>query len=345
MSQDLEYECMPGTDAEESQHLVPVSQERTDMIPKLPVSAICSIDDDTLAAGILLREGYNLTYSMGELHIIDIDVRTPTVSIGCLGAISRLLKPKQHSNVLLGGSSNGAIHIWDIAACTEAQTLAPDYVLGHINPIVALESLDHDSVLSVDTQGKALIWSLRNPSKPVTTMNWSPRSEKTLVVATCYFTQLYCGTISGSIYRCSTDDGPHSHHKIHDSMVTSISPCVDGNIEMLATSSIDGTIKVWDTANLEEPIFDVTPSLEFTRCVSWNPVHPYILVSTNGKSGVHLWNLSLPSQIPVCSSKKDNPYTSVSWHPKGTLILAAGLGIDFYEAYNEVLLESNCEPD
>lgn len=163
--------------------------------------------------------------------------------------ISRLLFPKESDNILLGGSVCGSVHVWDTDSRHETHVIAPNSIEGHIDPIVALELLDDDCLLSVDSAGKAFTWSLRNLSKPTSRMDWAHKEVSSRVSATCYNSILYCGTMNGHVYGCSVDNRPSRYQKAHNSVITAVATSRAGGVGSF-------NVSLWDfvqQTNLRHP--------------------------------------------------------------------------------------------
>ncbi|GFE53520.1 cytoplasmic dynein intermediate chain 1, putative [Babesia ovis] len=227
-------------------NMLPVNSRQTSYLPKHPVTNIDVKDATTYAVAMWHNSSNAISNSIGEVYVVDIESRIPAVSMRCLGGISKLAFGTDESSLLFGGSLCGAIHVWDTSIHLEVANIPPSISNGHIDPIVYMKLLDSDNLLSVDATGRAMTWSLRNLSEPVSRIEWEIPDYSCRISAVCHGTSFYCTSLSGRIYICNLGEIPSEPQVIHDAGITSSASSTIGPIELIATSSLDCTVKIWD---------------------------------------------------------------------------------------------------
>lgn len=62
--------------------------------------------------------------------------------------------------------------------------------------------------------------------------------------------------------------------------------------DLFLTASIDWVIKLWNSSDLSNPIYEfLSPTCEYQCDVQWCPVHPGVFVSIASSGKMCLWNL------------------------------------------------------
>ncbi|XXQ34920.1 WD domain, G-beta repeat [Plasmodiophora brassicae] len=112
----------------------------------------------------------------------------------------------------------------------------------------------------------------------------------------------------------------------HSASVTSCRFSNDG--DLIASSSLDGTVRVWDDDGASTPVFDMSPCLS----VEWDVRSHHILLYGNANGRVKVWNVEnkrvlsemlvgdndLNNVIALCSSPSDSTFLASCSNPSRT---------------------------
>lgn len=84
--------------------------------------------------------------------------------------------------------------------------------------------------------------------------------------------------------------------KAHDKACTgvSISPGIDG---MMATTSLDGTVKIWDMQNDMKHVFTKDMKAEKLFCGNFYQDNPWLLCCGSSVGEMVLWDLAVAGQV------------------------------------------------
>ncbi|CDR97398.1 hypothetical protein, conserved [Babesia bigemina] len=333
---------------------------QTTYLPKDPVTSMRVKSESTYAVAMRYGEGKARDAGIGKVYLVDIESRVPSVKMCCLGGVTKLAFAN-HDGMLFGGSLNGSIHAWDTNSMVEVESILPSNDQGHVDPIVALELLDDDTLLSADAAGRAFTWSLRNLSEPLSRLPWETLRGTSRVSKTCRGSVLYCGTLDGHVYGCCVSGEPSESHRIHDNIVTAMATSSNDSTgsqpplsatsvaELLATGSFDCYLKVWDAQNLGEPLHELVPAFHAITDLSWyvpaatpichtrNPALSEVLASVDESGNVFTWSFSINNQMPVCMATVEETCTCVEWTPSGRLLIVGGNGVTVFEPSVDVL--------
>ncbi|GIX61109.1 cytoplasmic dynein 1 intermediate chain 2 isoform X1 [Babesia caballi] len=256
--------------------------KQSDYLPKKPVTALCVKNDATYALAMAHRPGNWKYHDVNEIYvggrdcfysnhvqIVDIELMRPAVKMLCLGAVTKLAFPRDDSPLLYGGTVGGTIYVWDTNTLIASKTVYADALKGHVDPIVVLEFLDDDTLMSVDATGKAFTWSVRNLSEPLSSIEWARPDTPTRASAACCTSSVYCGTFNGRVDRCSVEGGPLETFVAHGTVVNAVAASTVGAFDLLATAAFDCSVKIWDCQNTEEPLYELSNSLDCVTDLAW----------------------------------------------------------------------------
>lgn len=69
--------------------------------------------------------------------------------------------------------------------------------------------------------------------------------------------------------------------------------------DLILTSSMDWTIKLWNPKQRKSPLYSFEASQECVYDVKWSPVHPSVFASVNYGGSVDIWNINTNKEAPV----------------------------------------------
>jgi len=69
--------------------------------------------------------------------------------------------------------------------------------------------------------------------------------------------------------------------------------------DLLLTSSLDWTIKLWYPKVRSDPLLTLEASQEYVYDVQWSPIHPSVFASCDGDGYVDVWDLNRDNEAPV----------------------------------------------
>jgi len=104
----------------------------------------------------------------------------------------------------------------------------------------------------------------------------------------------------------------------------------DKRLEMtnlLLTSSMDWTIKLWNPEKEKTPLFSFESSHDWIYDVQWSPKHPSVFASVGNSGQVDIWNINQNKEFPVAhwpeEEDRDKPYplNCVRWSADGRRLL------------------------
>ena len=119
--------------------------------------------------------------------------------------------------------------------------------------------------------------------------------------------------------------------KNHDAPVTSVHvhPGVTQSekhgemSELLLSSSMDWTVKLWCPNTKLEPVLTFESAQEYVYDAQWSPTHPSIFASCDGEGYVDIWNINANTEMPIVRkqvNENGSPLNSLRWSRDGRRI-------------------------
>ncbi|KYR00943.1 glutamate-rich WD repeat-containing protein 1 [Tieghemostelium lacteum] len=214
------------------------------------------------------------------------------------GAVNRIRAMEQQSHIIATWSENRQVYIWNIK--NHLKSLDDDSKPPKITAPVHLVNHHQD-------EGYALDWSTKVVGK------------------------LASGDCKKLIYVTSATDATwvtdQTPYKGHTGSVEDIqwSPSED---TVLASCSIDQTVKIWDTRLHQKPAASVKAHKADVNVISWSKNVQYLMVSGSDDGSFRVWDLrNFKSDQPVSDFKyHQGPITSIEWNPyeESQIIVSSG---------------------
>jgi len=290
----------------------------------------------------------SFTSRKGELKS-SASISAHTAPIKCLSSIQQ----SDSTKLIATGSMDQTLitHVYD----HDSIKLHAVYSGGHTNTIscVALNSDDNVLMASGDWDGGLTLWKTPSGSSDSKNVRVSKKSKGNAGSATDASTnpqevkplqaiKAHSSNISGVAFGFQSSTtlltGSWDHGlKVYDTtrmdcvlaingsrVVTSLSRCSNSNV--VATSSADYTVQLWDMRTSNSDAGDVgrmDKSLRqshkaWVSCVQWSPTNPFVLASTSHDGSLKVWDIR--SSLPLHSVK------AVSKKGEKTLCLSFGDG-------------------
>jgi WD40 repeat protein len=98
---------------------------------------------------------------------------------------------------------------------------------------------------------------------------------------------------------------------------------------LLLTSSLDWTIKLWNLQSSKQPLFQFSsPSYDYVCDVQWSPSNPALFSTISSGGSLALWNLSKSTSEPIesMSMKAVKEYDDISPSVSGTAAVGGAAG-------------------
>ena len=92
--------------------------------------------------------------------------------------------------------------------------------------------------------------------------------------------------------------------------------------ELLLSSSMDWTVKLWCTQKLD-PVMTFESSQEYVYDARWSPTHPSIFATCDAEGYVDIWNINASKEQPLVRkqvSDKNVPLNTLRWAADGRRI-------------------------
>ena len=130
--------------------------------------------------------------------------------------------------------------------------------------------------------------------------------------------KFYVGCEDYSIYECNLHSNSQNHIEqqfhAHSAPVTKVhmhpgksqSSKVGEIADLMLSSSLDWTIKLWYPKVKSDPILTFESSQEYVYDVQWSTVHPSLFASCDGDGYIDLWDLNQDTESPIFRKKTGN---------------------------------------
>ena len=190
----------------------------------------------------------------------------------------------------------------------------------HTHPVycVSIIGSQHaNNIVSASNDGKVCVWSLNMFNSPTSSFELKNRVKD--IGCTCMaFPEnetniFYVGAEDGSIFQTQLHgsklmDGSTETYESHFGPITGldIHP-VGENIftdltgNLLLSSSVDWSVKLWNPKTSKSPIFAFDVYDDYVFDVKWSPTHPSVFAVAEGTGIVDIWNLNKDVERPVCT--------------------------------------------
>ncbi|KAH0894179.1 hypothetical protein HID58_056608 [Brassica napus] len=216
---------------------------------------------------------------------------------------------KEFRNILASGSADNKVKVWDMATGTCKITMehhTKEFCMAHrfkrLLGIIMLQvllsgSFDQTVVLKDGRQPShsGFKWSVMSD---VESLAWDPHCEHSFVVS------LEDGTVKGFDIRAAhsgsdSDLKPSFTIQAHDQDkgVSSISYNISAP-NLLATGSMDKTVKLWELSNNEPScIASHKPKAGAVFSISFSADNPFLLAIGGSKGELHVWDTLLDANV------------------------------------------------
>ena len=143
----------------------------------------------------------------------------------------------------------------------------------------------------------------------------------------------YVGSEDFNIYQCNQrqNGAVQRSLKDHDAPVTSVHvhPGVGQSekhgemSELLLSSSMDWTVKLWNPNSKLEPVMTFESAQEYVYDAQWSPTHPSIFASCDAEGYVDIWNINANTEVPIVRkaiTERNSPLNCLRWSKDGRRI-------------------------
>ncbi|KAJ8670797.1 hypothetical protein QAD02_002056 [Eretmocerus hayati] len=268
------------------------------------------------------------------------DEKTPVMSTATIkhqGCVNRI-RCSQVGNTIFAASWSelGRVSLWDLREQLSA-----------IDDPVLLSSYQRKYSKS-DNEVKAA-FTFKGHLSEGYGLDWCPTEKGTIASGDCK------GNIH--VWRCDdsgrgqiwhVDQRPYSSHAPHSVEDLQWSP---SERNVLASCSVDKSIKIWDTrANPQSACMRTASNAHSTdvNVISWNKKESQFLVSGGDDGAIRVWDLRHfrnDGASPLATFKQHTaPVTTVEWHPQEATVFASG-GADDQIAQWDLSVEADDSED
>jgi dynein intermediate chain len=89
--------------------------------------------------------------------------------------------------------------------------------------------------------------------------------------------------------------------------------------DLVLSSSMDWTIKLWSPKKSDEPLFTFENAQEYVFDVEWNTVHPSMFACCDGDGFIEVWDLNKDTEAPIAhkQSPKRCALNALKWNSDG----------------------------
>lgn len=245
-----------------------------------------------------------------------------------------------HPNIIIGGTYNGQVLLWDTRMKSAPVQKTPLTGSGHTHPVYSLDIVgtqNANNIISCSTDGVVCGWTVDMLSQPQEYLELTtPPPAKTEDLApTCIAfpqsdpTYFLAGTEEGSIYPCHRYDRAGAKagvdarvaYRGHAAPVMSLDfHPAKGQIDLgdlVLSSSVDWSVKLWkvrppaasSTTNVVGGGASqvVEPLLDFARedlvyDARWSPVKPGVFALVDGAGSLEVWDVNVDIEVPVAKT-------------------------------------------
>jgi len=244
---------------------------------------------------------------------------SPEYVFHCQSPVMSCCFAKFHPSLIVGGTYSGQIVLWDMRVNKKTPVQrSPLTAAAHTHPVYCSKVVgtqNAHNLISISTDGKLCSWSLDMLSSPQETIELIQQKQTRSVAVTCMsfhpsdYNNFLVGSEEGTIYsacRHGSKTGILSSFEGHQGLVTNVDyrPTESrqtGYSHLFLTSSIDWTVKLWDTKETE-PIHTFESNGDYIYDVRWSPNNPALFATADGDGRVDVWNLANDSELPTAST-------------------------------------------
>ncbi|OMJ84798.1 hypothetical protein SteCoe_14054 [Stentor coeruleus] len=264
----------------------------------------------------------------------------PEYVLRCQSSVTSTTFNKFDHNLVIAGSYSGQIVVWDLRTKSHPIQRTPLMAESHTHPVycVSIIGSQHaNNIVSASNDGKVCVWSLNMFSNPTSSFELKGRVKD--VGCTCMAfpdneTNLfYVGAEDGSIFQTqlhgnrlldNNTEAFESHygpitgldiHPVGENIFTDLT----GNL--LLSSSVDWSVKLWNPKTSKNPIFSFDIYDDYIFDTKWNPVHPAVFAVAEGTGIVDLWNLNKDVEMPISRLKSSKEaINKIAWGSDGDML-------------------------
>eukprot|EP01027_Heterolobosea_sp_BB2_P024059 GEZU01036211.1.p1 GENE.GEZU01036211.1~~GEZU01036211.1.p1 ORF type:complete len:655 (+),score=146.92 GEZU01036211.1:67-2031(+) len=270
----------------------------------------------------------------------------PEFTFHCQSPVSNAIFDKFNTHLIIGGTYSGQIVVWDTRAKSTPVQRTPISSRGHTHPIFGMEiigSANAYNLISLSTDGRLCVWGMDKLTQPqealdlymLVDLSEDSKVRKDIAAYTLAFpfgevNKFFVGSEDGAVYsahRHGSKSGVNEKYEGHFAPITGMDfhppGPLDGATDLLLTSSMDWTVKLW-TQKSTRPIFSFEEYEEYVYDVKWSPVHPALFATVDGTGRLLLWNINENCEVPVLVTEVGNRSSALNhlrWSADGRKIV------------------------
>lgn len=242
----------------------------------------------------------------------------PEYRFHCQSSVMSCCYAKFHPSLIVGGTYSGQIVLWDMRNNKRTPVQRSSLTAAaHTHPVYCAKVVgtqNAHNLISISTDGKLCSWSLDMLSAPQEVIELDQQKQTRFVAVTCMSfhpedsNNFLVGSEEGTVYsacRHGSKTGILSSFESHQGLVTNVDfrpmDTQPGYSHLFLTSSIDWTVKLWDTKE-PEPIHTFESNGDYIYDVKWSPNNPAMFATADGDGRVDIWNLANDSELPTAST-------------------------------------------
>ena len=294
----------------------------------------------------------------GTVKVWSLSLRhRPEFSLYCQSTVTSAIFNQFDHNLILGGLYSGRLVIWDLRAKSTPVQRTPMVAEAHSQPISTLQitgSQNANNVVSLSSDGKVCVWSTSMLSQPTSSIEVKQKTKDMACLALAFpdneTNAFYVGMEDGSVVYSqllaskmveSAIDTLEAHtgpitaldmHKVGDNLYS------EGAGNLMLSSSVDWTVKLWNTKISRNPILSFENYEDYVYDAKWSPSNPSVFAACDGDGNLDVWNLASSTENPEFREKVGtSALNRLGWSSRG-LRLAAGSSkghISIYEIDSE----------